>query len=70
MAYVQAGYQWTRHTRTAPAHKKQLNTLELSIGVNNIGILWRANADAIDPNVPAGGLPQPKTIIFSLKATF
>jgi len=37
--------------------------------INNIGILWRANHDGLDPDLYTGALPVPRTIAFGIKAT-
>ena len=43
--------------------------------INNIGIIWRANKESLDPDVYMLGnysqaYPQPRTISFGIKATF
>jgi TonB-linked SusC/RagA family outer membrane protein len=38
--------------------------------MNNIGILWRANKDKIDPDLYANSLPLPRTYSFGFKANF
>jgi hypothetical protein len=51
------------------------NNLRLFLYANNIGILWRANHDGIDPDaVPTAGsnttMPNPRSISFGIKGTF
>lgn len=41
--------------------------LNLFTYVNNLGILWRANSNHLDPDYPTG-IPQVRTIAFGLKA--
>jgi TonB-linked SusC/RagA family outer membrane protein len=38
--------------------------------VNNVGILWRANKDRLDPDLYANSLPVPKTYSLGFKANF
>ncbi|MDB5143396.1 MAG: SusC/RagA family TonB-linked outer membrane protein [Mucilaginibacter sp.] len=37
--------------------------------INNVGILWKANHDGLDPDLYSGALPVPRTISFGVKAT-
>ncbi len=49
------------------------STIRIYAYVNNIGILWRANKDGIDPDyVPNGGTlyPNPKTYAVGVKMGF
>jgi len=51
------------------------NTLRLFLYANNIGIIWRANHDGLDPDaVPTSGsnttMPNPRSISFGFKGTF
>jgi len=49
------------------------NNLQIFIYANNIGILWRANHDGIDPDaIPAGPYttPNPRSVAIGLKGTF
>lgn len=41
--------------------------LRLYVYASNLGILWRANKDGLDPDYPTGGIPAPRTISFGLK---
>jgi len=41
--------------------------LELYCYVNNIGILWRANKEGLDPDVFSTNLPLPRTFSFGIK---
>lgn len=43
--------------------------LTLFIIANNLGILWRANKDNLDPDVYADGYPTPRTLSFGIKAS-
>jgi TonB-linked SusC/RagA family outer membrane protein len=46
--------------------------LQLYLYLNNVGILWRANKDKLDPDVfsSAGAYPTPRTLSFGIKANF
>lgn len=44
--------------------------LRLYIYCNNIGILWRANPDHLDPDLQGNALPAPLTVSMGLKAAF
>ena len=46
-----------------------LTKLTIYSYINNIGILWRANHDGLDPDLYSGALPLPRTIAFGIKAT-
>jgi TonB-linked SusC/RagA family outer membrane protein len=50
--------------------KTPFSTLQLYGYVNNIGILWRANKDKLDPDLYTGNLPIPRTYSFGIKANF
>jgi len=45
------------------------SSLNIYLYANNLGILWRANKNGLDPDVYAG-YPTPKTIAIGLKANF
>jgi hypothetical protein len=42
--------------------------LQVYAYINNIGILWRANPDGLDPDLYTGALPQPATFSLGIKA--
>lgn len=44
--------------------------LQIYCYINNIGILWRANKDGIDPDLYGTMLPIPRTISFGINANF
>lgn len=54
--------------------KKALSAFQVFVYANNIGIIWRANKDNIDPDYYAGGashiLPAPFSLSFGLTANF
>lgn len=50
--------------------KLPLSNLQFYVYANNIGILWRANKEGLDPDYPIGGVPSPRTIAFGIKANF
>ncbi|MFC0774070.1 SusC/RagA family TonB-linked outer membrane protein [Terrimonas alba] len=49
--------------------KWPLQNTRLYVNMANLGIIWRANKDRIDPDFP-GTVSLPKTIAFGLKAEF
>lgn len=50
-------------------HKLPLDHIKLYAYVNNVGILWRANKDRLDPDFPLG-IPAPRTYSIGLRADF
>jgi TonB-linked SusC/RagA family outer membrane protein len=50
--------------------KLPFDHLQLYLYANNIGILWRANKDGLDPDYPTAGIPATRTISFGIKAGF
>ena len=50
-------------------NKWPLQNTRLYVNLANLGIIWRANSDKIDPDFP-GTLALPKSIAFGLKAEF
>lgn len=46
------------------------SNLNIYLYANNLGILWRANKQVLDPDVYSGSYPNPKTIALGLKANF
>jgi hypothetical protein len=50
--------------------KKGINQLQVYSYINNVGILWRANKQHLDPDVYSTGLPAPTTFSFGVKANF
>lgn len=49
--------------------------LQLFVYANNIGLIWRANHDGLDPDAIPGGnntstMPNPRSISFGIKGTF
>jgi TonB-linked SusC/RagA family outer membrane protein len=68
LQYITAGYEFNKNTyRWLP-----FKTLRLYTNVSNLGIIWRANKDHIDPDYYYSGntLKPPLTIAFGLKASF
>ncbi|HWZ15446.1 MAG TPA: SusC/RagA family TonB-linked outer membrane protein [Mucilaginibacter sp.] len=37
---------------------------------NNLGIIWRANKDGLDPDYPRGGIPNPRSLSFGIRGNF
>lgn len=50
--------------------KFKINHLNLFAYLNNVGILWRANKDHLDPDLFTGSLPAPLTISFGFNTSF
>ncbi len=50
--------------------KIPFQSLQFYVYANNIGILWRANRDGLDPDFPLGGIPPSRSISFGIKAGF
>ncbi|MBB5396680.1 SusC/RagA family TonB-linked outer membrane protein [Mucilaginibacter sp. AK015] len=50
---------------------KGISNLQLYSYINNVGVLWRANHDRLDPDLlGSSSLPLPRTIAFGLKMNF
>ncbi|OQP54417.1 SusC/RagA family TonB-linked outer membrane protein [Niastella populi] len=47
-----------------------LSNIQVYFYANNLGILWRANDEKIDPDYPFNGFPAPRTFAFGIKAGF
>ena len=63
---ISLSYSFNPDWRGMPFHSFQVYTY-----INNVGILWRANKDGIDPDYYLSGqFPAPKTISFGVKAGF
>lgn len=63
---IQLGYQIDNKKYKKFPFKK----LEAFVTVGNVGIVWRANKKGIDPDVPAGWYPQPRSLSLTLKLTY
>src|SRR5690606_1183819 len=52
------------------AKELRLNSLSLQLNINNVGILWRANKNGIDPEYQSSGfsMPPSRTISLGLRA--
>lgn len=48
--------------------KAGIKRLQITCYLNNVGIIWRANKDHLDPDLYGSGLPAPRTISFGFKA--
>lgn len=49
---------------------KNISGIQVYCYTNNVGILWRANQNKIDPDVYASGYPVPRSFSLGLKAKF
>ncbi|MEJ2901677.1 SusC/RagA family TonB-linked outer membrane protein [Pedobacter panaciterrae] len=61
---VQMNYSFSKKQFT----KLPFSTINIYVYANNLGILWRANKQGLDPDV-LSGYPIPRTIAFGIKAT-
>jgi TonB-linked SusC/RagA family outer membrane protein len=52
------------------ASRLPFNHLQVFGYLNNVGILWRANHDHLDPDLYSGALPLPLTISFGFNTNF
>lgn len=50
--------------------KFPFKSFEASLTAANLGIIWRANTKGIDPDIPIGNLPQPRSMNLTLKLTY
>ncbi|MBW8683487.1 SusC/RagA family TonB-linked outer membrane protein [Chitinophaga rhizophila] len=50
--------------------KLPFKSLQLYACANNVGIIWKANKQGLDPDTYAGGLPLPRTYSFGVRANF
>ncbi len=66
LQYITLGYD------LAPVFKKwvSLQSIHCFASVNNIGILWRANKEGIDPEYRTNSIPPGRTTSFGLKLHF
>lgn len=68
LEFVRLGYDLNKSI----ASKLLLNNAQLFVSVNNLGLLWAANKDKIDPKYDYGNsrYPNPKAVAFGLKLDF
>jgi hypothetical protein len=50
--------------------KLPFTNLQVYLYANNLGIIWRANKEGLDPDVVTGSYPNPRTIAAGIKASF
>jgi len=50
--------------------KMPFTHIQIYIYASNLGIIWAANKDHLDPDYPQGGIPAPHSIALGLKAGF
>ncbi|MDE1191351.1 MAG: SusC/RagA family TonB-linked outer membrane protein, partial [Arachidicoccus sp.] len=53
--------------RNSHDHLKNIN---LYLSINDLGIVWKANKDGIDPDYRNGVIPPSKSFVFGLRAAF
>lgn len=63
LKYINLSYSFN------PQKKKVFRSLQLYTNINNIGILWRANKDKIDPDY-ISSIPQPCSYSIGVRASF
>lgn len=61
---IQINYSFSK-----PHSKSPLSNINIYAYLNNLGILWRANKQGLDPDVRFG-YPNPRTVAFGLKTNF
>lgn len=65
LKYININYSFSRLERT----KAPFTSLQLYANISNIGILWRANKDKIDPDY-ISSIPQPCSYSIGIRAGF
>jgi TonB-dependent starch-binding outer membrane protein SusC len=50
--------------------KAGFKRLQVYVNANNLGLLWAANSEGLDPDYLNGTIPQPKNFVFGLRAGF
>lgn len=65
LKYINISYNFKQHDKAKPI----FSTLELYANISNVGILWRANKDKIDPDY-ISSIPQPCSYSIGLRAAF
>ena len=61
------------YTLNTAKYLKAVQNLNIYAYINNVGILWRANKEGLDPDVVNNGnygIPLPRTFSFGIKAIF
>lgn len=61
--------QYANLSYTLAANKKAFDNIKIYLNAANLGVLWRANDQGIDPDYP-GGLPLPKSFAFGVQTNF
>ena len=65
LQFINLSYDFTRWLNS----KKLFKMLQLYINASNLGIIWKANKENIDPDFPSS-MPTPKTYAIGLRANF
>lgn len=66
LQYINLSYSLPEKT----LHNSAFKSLLFFFNTNNLGIIWRANKDNIDPDYPIGALPVPRNYSLGVKANF
>lgn len=61
LQYINLTYTYLRQKEKSP-----FNRMQFYVNVENLGIIWRANKEGIDPDNPQS-IPAPKTVTFGLR---
>lgn len=65
LQYINISYEWPKRKDD----KRPFQQLEVYMNLNNLGILWRANRDGIDPDYRSGYFPPAKGVALGVRAT-
>ncbi len=65
LQYLNFGYEWFIKNKRMPFSNMQIYAV-----ANNLGILWKANKDGLDPDYRNGVLPPSKNISLGIKIGF
>jgi hypothetical protein len=65
LQFVTLGYDLGRRIWKSSGRK-----LQVYVSANDLGIIWRANNEGIDPEYLSGVIPPPKNYVFGVRAIF
>jgi TonB-dependent starch-binding outer membrane protein SusC len=65
LQFVTLGYDLGRRI-----WKSSVRKLQVYVNANDLGIIWRANNEGIDPEYLSGVIPPPKNYVFGVRVTF
>lgn len=64
LQFVNLSYTFLKHNKRLP-----FKSLQMYVNASNLGIVWRANTDHVDPDY-ANVIPNPKSFTLGVKANF